>query len=201
MIVTCWTDHVSATAPTAASRALEERLSVWWAELQLEWGWERKKTVEQGIFGSLTSPGRDDAPGVSPTNPKMFIQAQARNFAGPNDVPVSAAGYMPNDGRYPVLAPLRPRDSPVSFARSPSPRSVASDEERKRKREGGINLPPIQSEPLRDASREGTPRPLAPPPKRDRQWPEKNVLLGIDALVSAAEEHRRERLEQPSAFA
>lgn len=235
MIVTCWTDHVSATSPTAASRALEERLNVWWAELYREWGWERRETLEQGIFPNLASPERDDRPMPRPlappsNNPRAYLeaQAQARNFSPRPSADSAASPYMvvtPTESRYPVLPPLRPRDGPVSYTRSPSPRS---DEERKRKREqeaeaerereerqrerAGFTLPPMafrdRYDKERQESREGSPRPLAPPPKRERereresarQWPG-SALLGIEALVSAAEEHRRGRVEQPSAYA
>lgn len=148
-----------------------------------------------------------------------------------NPITPSEANYPPNV-RYPLLPPLRPRDGAFPRSPSPSRShrrvgsigSVASSVPAEREREHGGPLPPIsayRSSPLdrewererereRDAapgdkerSREGTPRPLQPP--RRERWPTSmsgGPLLGIDALVSAAEEqHRRESMEEASAIA
>lgn len=232
MIVTCWFDHIHATSPTATQQVLEERLEIWWAELYREWGWERRETLERGIFPNLDGTPKRDSPQLNSNRPRSMLEAPAPvPFTSSPHQPESSASSAasqsvvtpdPGFNRYPVLPPLRPRDrSDGPLRRSPSPRrghrleSVGSAsshgdrEGRERERDERRDLPPInfyRSSRDFDAeqrSREGSrePRPLAPPNKR---WPgpgQGGPLLGIEALVSAAEEHRRESLEQPSAVA
>jgi hypothetical protein len=215
MIVTCWQDHLHASSPQSGQQALEERLNIWWTELYREWGWERRETLKRGIFPNLdgrsppksTSPQpanrREAAPhGSSPNQPESSASSAASQAV--------VTPSEPSFNRYPVLPPLRPRDRNESprRARSPSPMrghralgsisSAGSLEREREERRDGFNLPPLSSFRSREGSRE--PRPLAAPGKR-WQGPSGGQLLGIEALVSAAEEHRRESLEQPSAMA
>lgn len=281
VIITCWTDHIRATAPSGNYQALDDRLSLWWGETYREWGWERRETLERGVFPFLDAPtpGREAPrdlrpfPGAptlasnrttqfepSPSSLGLYQTSPRQNGGGESTVsPASHAVVTPSEStysgasssRYPVLPPLRPRASSGSFGRrSPSPGraqrkngSVSGptlERERERERERGergerssdLHLPPLgyrkgpsSNGPLVDReyereqhhaehgpadkdvrSRESTnePRPLHPPPKRERPWPTNGSggpLLGIDALVSAAEEHRRESLAETSASA
>lgn len=233
MIVTCWIDHLHATSPTATQQLLEERLNIWWAELYREWGWERRETLERGIFPNLDGSPKRSSPQPNASRPRALIEAAQFTSASSPRQPESSASSAASQSvvtpsepssayRYPVLPPLRPRDrndSPrhsVGRARTPSPHSHRTlgsigsagsldREERRDERRETFNLPPLSSfrspREFEDRSREGSrePRPLAAPPAK--RWPGGGQLLGIEALVSAAEEHRRESLEQPSAAA
>lgn len=228
MIVTCWIDHLHATSPTATQQLLEERLNIWWGELYREWGWERRETLERGIFPNLDGSPMRSSPQLnssSSNRPRSLLDAPQFSAASPRQAESSASSaasqsvITPSESaynRYPVLPPVRPRDRSDGprKGRSPSPlrghRALGSigsvsSLDRDDRRES-FNLPPLSSfRPPRDfdaeRSREGSrePRPLAAPNKR---WGNTGgQLLGIEALVSAAEEHRRESLEQPSAAA
>lgn len=212
-------DHLHATSPTSSQQMLEDRLSIWWAELYREWGWERRETLKRGIFPNLDGPSpKSTSP--QPTNRMRSIVEGTQHASSPHQPDSSASSAAsqavvtpsePSFNRYPVLPPLRPRDRNESprRGRSPSPlrshralgsiSSTGSLERDERREREGFNLPPLSSfRSSREGSRE--PRPLAAPNKR-WQGPSGNQLLGIEALVSAAEEHRRESLEQPSAMA
>ncbi|KLT38823.1 hypothetical protein CC85DRAFT_305607 [Cutaneotrichosporon oleaginosum] len=221
MIVTCWMDHLHATSPTSSQQILEERLNLWWNELYREWGWERRETLKRGIFPNLEDRSPKSA-SPQPVNRGRTVAEGPQHASSPHQPESSASSAAsqavvtpsePMFSRFPVLPPLRPRDRNESprRGRSQSPRrghralgSIGSAGSMEREREehhkrDGFNLPPLSSfRSSREGSRE--PRPLAPPSKR---WagPSGSQLLGIEALVSAAEEHRRESLEQPSAMA
>ncbi|BEI87098.1 hypothetical protein CcaverHIS002_0704440 [Cutaneotrichosporon cavernicola] len=214
MIVTCWTDHLHATSSSSSSsQMLDERLNIWWAELYREWGWDRRETLKRGIFPNLDSR----SPTLTSPQPANRGRADGTHLASSPHLPESSASSAasqavvtpsePSFNRYPLLPPLRSRDRNESpLRRSASPLrghralgSGGSAGSLDRGERDGFNLPPLSSfRSSREGSRE--PRPLAAPNKR---WPGPSggQLLGIDALVSAAEEHRRESLEQPSAMA
>lgn len=215
MIVTCWMDHIAATKPASVHSAMEERVNSWWADVGREWGWERRETLERGIFPNLETIG-GGAVEREPSRDRPFSLA-GRRYEPPalglyqqtSPVMESSASSTtshavvtpnePNHPRYPVLPPLRTG----SGGRSPSParstrsahsvHSIRSGSDRERE------LPPLHAtRPLADREWDSEKRARLSPPRRD--WPS-GPLLGIDALVSAAEEHRRESMEKAAAKA
>lgn len=228
MIVTCWMDHIAATKPASVHSAMEERVNTWWSDVNREWGWERRETLERGIFPNLETIGggvgvsssaanvvsgrdspRDRAYQVGarrfePSLPALGLYQQTspvmESSASSTTSHAVVTPNEPNHPRYPVLPPLRASSGPRSPSPARSVRSVHSARSSNPERD----LPPLHARVAADRERdwdsEKRPR-LSPPPLR-REWaPSAGPLLGIDALVSAAEEHRRESMEKAAAKA
>ncbi|WWD21259.1 hypothetical protein CI109_105743 [Kwoniella shandongensis] len=140
-VVSNWQEHLKMSnlvIPSPQQIIMEERLSIWWAEMKLEWGVEQYEMLQRGIYS---------LPNTQPTMPSPSLRVSQSSLMEPPppsslglyqtsparvsmDSAVSPTSTMsiatPNFNAYhhrfslPSLPPLRPRAVSTSTAMSGS---------------------------------------------------------------------------------
>ncbi|KAK4685553.1 hypothetical protein P7C73_g4594, partial [Tremellales sp. Uapishka_1] len=198
LVVTNWQDHIrsSSTSPSPQQLALDENLNQWWFEIRRGWGLEREPVTERGFF--YPTPSRTSISHSSPRLPERAERQSGQSGLGLglNLYQLHPQSHSPTD-RFQAphaLPPLRPRAATISAPSFPFYRNTPTVDRRSPLLTHRRQLPSM-SGPSSESNEKISLPPLNRFDPYKKEESRSEPLLGIAALVSAAEEREKMALE------